>query len=122
MPSSTDRAPTKSILLLVLHGMLAFFLNVANFNAVKQGGPLMMNVIGNVKQVTMVILSVFFFKNKMKPIGIIGSVICIAGSMWYSYGWNSPRSSLIENQRERMSKAEKVSDGESETLLKKDRV
>lgn len=86
MPSSTDRAPTKSILLLVLHGMLAFFLNVANFNAVKQGGPLMMNVVGNVKQVTMVILSVFFFKNKMKPIGIIGSVICIAGSMWYSYG------------------------------------
>ena len=122
MPSSTDRAPTKSILLLVLHGMLAFFLNVANFNAVKQGGPLMMNVVGNVKQVTMVILSVFFFKNKMKPIGIIGSVIFIAGSMWYSYGWNSPRSSLIENQRERMSKAEKVSDGESETLLKKDRV
>ena len=46
----------------------------------------MMNVVGNVKQVTMIILSVFLFKNKMRPIGILGSIICIAGSMWYTYG------------------------------------
>lgn len=79
-------APLSSILLLVFHGMLAFLLNIANFNAVKEGGPLMMNVVGNVKQVTMIILSVFLFKNKMRPIGILGSIICIAGSMWYTYG------------------------------------
>ena len=64
-------------------------LNVANFNAVKEGGPLMMNVVGNVKQVAMLILSVVLFKSKMKIIGIVGSVICIAGSFWYSRGrWN----------------------------------
>ena len=68
--------------------MLAFFLNIANFNAVKEGGPLMMNVVGNVKQVAMIILSVFLFKSKMKGIGIVGSVICILGSMWYSSGEN----------------------------------
>ena len=44
------------------------------------------NVVGNVKQVTIIILSVFLFKNKMKPIGILGSIICISGSMWYTYG------------------------------------
>ena len=66
--------------------MLAFALNIANFNAVKEGGPLMMNVVGNVKQVVMIILSVFLFKNKMRPIGILGSVICITGSIWYSMG------------------------------------
>lgn len=75
-----------AILLLVFHGMLAFMLNIANFNAVKEGGPLMMNVVGNVKQVVMIILSVVLFNNKMKPIGIIGSVICITGSIWYSIG------------------------------------
>lgn len=37
------------ILILIVHGMLAFLLNIANFNAVKEGGPLMMNVVGNVK-------------------------------------------------------------------------
>ena len=66
--------------------MLAFFLNIANFNAVKEGGPLMMNVVGNIKQVAMILLSVFFFGDAIKPIGIIGSVICIAGSIWYTYG------------------------------------
>ena len=66
--------------------MLAFLLNIANFNAVKEGGPLMMNVVGNVKQVVMIILSVVLFHNKIKPIGILGSVICITGSMWYTMG------------------------------------
>jgi singapore isolate B (sub-type 7) whole genome shotgun sequence assembly, scaffold_28 len=79
-------APVSSILLLLVHGMLAFALNVANFNAVKEGGPLMMNVVGNVKQVVMIILSVFMFGNKMTFMGILGSVICILGSMWYTYG------------------------------------
>ena len=74
------------ILLLLFHGMLAFLLNIANFHAVKDGGPLMMNVVGNVKQVTFVILSIFLFKSEMKFIGVLGSVICITGSMWYSYG------------------------------------
>ena len=79
-------APFSSIILLLIHGVLAFFLNVANFNAVKDGGPLMMNVAGNVKQVVMIILSVYLFNNKMRPIGVLGSIICILGSIWYSYG------------------------------------
>ena len=74
------------ILLLLLHGFLAFLLNIANFQAVKAGGPLMMNVVGNVKQVVVVILSVYLFNQKMRPIGIVGSVIAIAGSFWYSSG------------------------------------
>ena len=72
--------------LLALHGFLAFLLNIANFQAVKAGGPLMMNVVGNVKQVVMIILSVVLFKSRMKFIGVVGSVICITGSFWYSYG------------------------------------
>ena len=74
------------LLILVLHGMLAFLLNIANFNAVKEGGPLMMNVVGNVKQVVMIFLSVFMFGNRMTTMGIVGSIICIMGSMWYTYG------------------------------------
>ena len=75
-----------NICLLLFHGLLAFFLNIANFNAVREGGPLMMNVVGNVKQVVMIILSVVLFKSRMRFIGVVGSVICITGSFWYSYG------------------------------------
>ena len=81
-----NSAKIGAILLLAFHGMLAFMLNIANFNAVKEGGPLMMNVVGNVKQVVMIILSVVLFKNKMRPIGVFGSIICITGSMWYTMG------------------------------------
>ena len=73
------------ILILIVHGMLAFLLNIANFNAVKEGGPLMMNVVGNVKQVVMIFLSVFLFGNRMTVMGIIGSFICILVSMLYTY-------------------------------------
>lgn len=81
-------SPWSSILILICCGFLAFLLNVANFNAVKEGGPLMMNVVGNVKQVAMIFISLFLFGNKIKPIGLLGSAICIAGSMWYTYGKN----------------------------------
>ena len=46
----------------------------------------MMNVVGNVKQVVMVILSVYLFDQKMRPVGILGSAIAITGSIWYSRG------------------------------------
>ena len=67
-----------AILLLAFHGMLAFMLNIANFNAVKEGGPLMMNVVGNVKQVVMILLSVFMFGNKIKPIVLMAKL----ANMW----------------------------------------
>lgn len=79
-------ASVSVIALLILHGFLAFLLNIANFQAVKAGGPLMMNVVGNVKQVVMVVLSVYLFGQQMKPIGIVGSIVAILGSFWYSSG------------------------------------
>lgn len=85
----TEWLPSASfgmIALLILHGFLAFLLNIANFQAVKAGGPLMMNVVGNVKQVVMVILSVYLFGQRMKPIGVVGSGVAILGSLWYSSG------------------------------------
>ena len=83
-------APRSSLFILVIHGLLAFLLNIANFNAVKESGVLVMNVVGNMKQVAMIFISLFIFGNKIKPVGILGSVICILGSLWYTYGkeWN----------------------------------
>ena len=96
--------------------MLAFALNIANFNAVKEGGPLMMNVVGNVKQVVMIILSVFMFGNRMTVMGIVGSVICIMGSMWYTSGrWEGYDGLDIENIKK--NKAMTVVSKEEQTSL-----
>ena len=104
------------ILILIVHGMLAFLLNIANFNAVKEGGPLMMNVVGNVKQVVMIFLSVFLFGNRMTVMGIIGSVICILGSMWYTYGLYRKSGLWVENIKSKSKPAPKE---ETYTLLPK---
>lgn len=110
-----------NICLLVFHGMLAFMVNVANFNAVKEGGPLMMNVVGNVKQVAMIILSVVLFKSRMRFIGVVGSVICIAGSIWYSQGrWLYGSDDHIENSKARQAEKEaREREEESQRLLEK---
>lgn len=116
----SHRAPWSSMLILFCCGVLAFFLNVANFNAVKEGGPLMMNVVGNVKQVAMIFISRFIFGNKIKPIGYLGSVICICGSMWYTYGNDSCFVLWIENMK--ASQSLKVTEENKQLLEKKEQI
>lgn len=80
----------------------------------------MMNVVGNVKQVAMIFISLFLFGNKIKPIGLLGSVICIAGSMWYTYGIIYDSESCIENMK--VSRTLKVSEEKKQLLEKKEQV
>ena len=82
----------------------------------------MMNVVGNVKQVVMIILSVFLFKNKMRPIGILGSVICITGSIWYSMGRGGMDESEVENSRSRQKVVTESEEEESQQLIRKQNV
>lgn len=44
-----------------------------------------MNIGGNVKQVLMVLFSVYFFNSPMTFTGVIGTVITIIGAIWYGY-------------------------------------
>lgn len=48
----------------------------------------MLNIGGTVKQVIMVVFSVYYFQNELTAIGFIGVVITMAGSMWYFYEEN----------------------------------
>ncbi|KAK8803545.1 hypothetical protein WA158_001239 [Blastocystis sp. Blastoise] len=81
IPNST----TKTLLLLAFNGFLAFTVNVSNFEAVKQTSPLVMNVCGNLKQVIMVLFSVYFFGQSITPLGLAGAIMTIIGSLWYTY-------------------------------------
>ena len=73
-------------LCLIFHGFAAFALNVSNFEATKSASPLVINIAGNVKQVCMIIISVIIFKQPLSVKSIIGCVVTIAGSFWYSIG------------------------------------
>ena len=73
-------------LLLLFHGFTAFALNVSNFEATKSTTPLVINITGNVKQVCMIIISVLVFKQPLSGSSIIGCLLTIGGSFWYSVG------------------------------------
>lgn len=82
--SSPCRKPIYIYLLLLLHGFTAFALNVSNFEATKSTSPLVINIAGNVKQVCMIIISVIVFKQPLSASSVIGCIMTIAGSFWYS--------------------------------------
>lgn len=83
--------PIYVYLLLLFHGFTAFALNVSNFEATKSTTPLVINITGNVKQVCMIIISVLVFKQPLLGSSIIGCLLTIGGSFWYSVGQRCAR-------------------------------
>lgn len=73
------------LILLAFHGFIAFLVNISNFNAMKQSSPLIMNIVANIRQIFMVLFSVFVFKQPLTLMGCVGSIITICGSIWYFY-------------------------------------
>ena len=73
-------------LLFLFNGFTAFALNVSNFEATKSTSPLVINIAGNIKQVCMIIISVIVFKQPLSVKSVIGCIVTIAGSFWYSIG------------------------------------
>ena len=99
--------PIYVYLLLLFHGFTAFALNVSNFEATKSTTPLVINITGNVKQVCMIIISVLVFKQPLLGSSIIGCLLTIGGSFWYSverYKFDK------EKKEQEQSKVEEVSD------------
>eukprot|EP01094_Clydonella_sp_ATCC50884_P001319 TRINITY_DN1099_c0_g1_i1.p1 TRINITY_DN1099_c0_g1~~TRINITY_DN1099_c0_g1_i1.p1 ORF type:complete len:333 (+),score=130.28 TRINITY_DN1099_c0_g1_i1:179-1177(+) len=76
---------TTTVTVLVVNGTLAFFLNFSNFMFTKHTSPLTVTITGNIKQVLTIMLSFFIFETPVTLVNIAGTVIAVAGAMWYSY-------------------------------------
>lgn len=70
--------------LLFIHGFTAFLLNISNFEATRSTSPLVINITGNVKQVCMIVISVILFHQPLTTSSVLGCILTIAGSFWYS--------------------------------------
>jgi hypothetical protein len=66
------------------NAILAFLINYVSFAASAIIGPLAISVAANVKQVMVIILSIFMFGFKMTPLNAIGVPVTLLGGMWYS--------------------------------------
>jgi len=78
------------LLLLAANGLIAFLLNVANFNFIRHTSALTVTVCGNVKAVLTILISVSVFQNPISLLNFCGTLITICGASFYSYLAYSP--------------------------------
>lgn len=69
---------------VMLTGVIAFFLNLTNFLATAHTSPLTVTIVGCIKQVVTIVLSVIIFDKRLTTLNWIGIVITTIGSLWYS--------------------------------------
>ena len=68
-----------------ISGFLAFSLNVANFYATKLAGPLVITILGNIKHILTILISIIVFSTQITWRNALGILITISGAMYYSY-------------------------------------
>ncbi|KAI9006958.1 triose-phosphate transporter family-domain-containing protein [Hyaloraphidium curvatum] len=69
---------------MTTNAVLAFLINYVSFAAAAIIGPLAISVAANVKQVMVIILSIFMFGFRMTPLNAIGVPVTLLGGMLYS--------------------------------------
>jgi drug/metabolite transporter (DMT)-like permease len=72
-------------LLVLVSSVIAYFLNLSNFKATHLTSPLTVTIVGCIKQITTIILSVLIVEKILTFFNIIGIIITTIGSFWYSY-------------------------------------
>jgi len=72
------------VLWLILSGIIAFALNIMNLLVTKYTSAITLQVLGNVKVVLSIIVSVLIFHNKVTFIGWLGCTVTLLGVNWYS--------------------------------------
>ena len=70
--------------LVFLSGAVAFFLNLANFAVTKRTSAVALQVMGNVKVVVSIAISLFIFGNSVSGTAGIGCVVTLAGVAVYN--------------------------------------
>lgn len=72
------------LVVLLINGVIAFFLNVVSFTANKKTSALTMTVAGNVKQVLSIVLAVVIFNLHISFMNLAGIMLTLAGGAWYT--------------------------------------
>jgi solute carrier family 35 protein E4 len=82
-----EKAAQTVIMLLILGGLNACFLNITNFQVTADTSAVMLNVLGNVKNCIGIIVSVLIFGNPLLIEQVFGVIVCLVGVYFYQkYG------------------------------------
>lgn len=71
------------IITLIISGAVAFSLNVLTFLIINSTSALTYTVLGNVKVIFSISISVMIFGNPVGPLNALGCIVTLAGAAWY---------------------------------------
>lgn len=83
-PLLRDRGAIRLWVLVLLSGLVAFFLNICNFLVTKCTSAVALQVLGNVKVVISIVVSLFIFGNEVSTSSILGCAITLVGVAVYN--------------------------------------
>ncbi|KAI5949280.1 hypothetical protein KGF54_005515 [Candida jiufengensis] len=75
----------KSIILLIIPGILAFFMTLCEFKLLKIAQIITLSIAGIFKELLTIILSFLIFGDKLNFINILGLIITFSDILWYNY-------------------------------------
>lgn len=82
------------LFLLIISGLNACLLNIANFLVTSYTSPVTLQVLGNVKSCLSIAVSVAVFRNELKGEQAVGVVICLFGVWLYQHKGGSSKPSV----------------------------
>ncbi|KAI5959801.1 uncharacterized protein KGF55_005033 [Candida pseudojiufengensis] len=75
----------KTIVLLIIPGILAFFMTLCEFKLLKIAQIITLSIAGIFKELLTIVLSFLIFNDKLNFINILGLVITFSDILWYNY-------------------------------------
>jgi len=75
---------------IVASALVSFFLNVAQFAVTKATSAVTLQVLGNIKVVLLIVLSVAIFGNEVSAMAASGCAICLSGVVLYNFATRKP--------------------------------
>jgi len=81
---TTHASDMNLVFWVFLSGAIAFWLNIMNLLVTKYTSAVTLQVLGNVKVVLSIIVSVLIFQNSVSLLGWLGCGITLLGGQWYS--------------------------------------
>lgn len=84
-PQLSNAAAPRLWLLILTSGLVSFCLNLANFLVTKYTSAVMLQVLGNVKVVLAILVSLCIFGNRVSASSAVGCAITLVGVGVYNF-------------------------------------
>jgi len=105
--------------LILPNACLAFVLNVSVAVLLKECGAVTFILSGLIKDMALVLASIFFFEEAASPQQFVGFAVCLAGIGFWSFMGIDPNATMVKGLKESLGEVEQADKSELKQLLEK---